>query len=86
VINRNKTTFSLVKKKLADFGTLNNITTSAFTFLINLTKKFLATYYDSCKISLVFNFLVASYFSRTFIEEGSFGVRAGANFGQFFLR
>lgn len=37
------------QKKLADFGTSNNITISAFTFLINRTKKFLVTYFNSCK-------------------------------------
>jgi hypothetical protein len=52
---------SSAEKKLADFGTSNNITTSAFTFLINRTKKFLATYYNSCKTRLPFNYLAASY-------------------------
>jgi hypothetical protein len=35
---------SSTEKNVADFGTSNNITTSAFTFLINRTKKLLVTY------------------------------------------
>jgi hypothetical protein len=38
----------LAEKKLADFGTSNNIATSAFNSLINRTKMFLVSY---CNLS-----------------------------------
>jgi hypothetical protein len=41
---------SSAEKKVADFGTSNNVITSAFTFSINRTKKFLVTYCNSSKI------------------------------------
>jgi len=52
---------SSAEKKKADFGNLNNIATSAFTFLIYRTKKFLVTYYKSCKIKRPSNLSVVSH-------------------------
>ena len=52
---------SSAEKKLADFGTSNNITTSAFTSSINRTKKFLVTYCNSSKIRRLNFFLIVFY-------------------------
>ncbi len=66
---------------MADFGTSNNI---EFTFSIIRTENFLSRYYNSCKISCLCSFSVVSL--RKCVEDGSFGVRAGANFDPAFLR
>jgi hypothetical protein len=73
----------LAEKKVADFGTSNNITILAFTLLINRTKKFFMPYYNLCKIRrpFIFKWLLLS---QERIKEGTFGVRAGTNFGHFF--
>jgi hypothetical protein len=71
------------RKKLADFGTSSNIATSVFTSLINRTNKFLVSYCNLSKIRRPFGFLVVSILTSVCVEEGSFGVRAGANLGQF---
>jgi hypothetical protein len=52
---------------------------------INRTKKFLVSDYKSSKIRRPFSLLVVFNSHKSVFEEGSFGVRPGANFGQIFL-